>query len=76
MHTDEHGNELFWDGFQWVPRISHKVTYETLVVQHQQRLKSQMPKTIERKASKKVLIIENIPFEVGVTTKEIHKFLS
>jgi len=26
--VDENGNELFWDGFQWVPRQAQQNSYE------------------------------------------------
>ena len=75
---DENGNELFWDGFQWVPRQTQRSYFnpmQELFIQKVAEVSGANRETnLERVANSKTVIVDNIPLDLGLTSKELHAF--
>ena len=74
---DASNPKLFWDGFQWVTRsqqvfdVAHNAAQKaTLAVTGEDQKQNE-----ERIAASKTVIIENIALDLGLTAKEVQKFL-
>lgn len=78
MQLDAHGDELFWDGFQWVPRNRKCFTFDprqTFVEDKIQNITGQTTKeNLKMVANSRTVLIDNIPLDLGLTPQELQKF--
>lgn len=75
----ENGNgELFWDGFQWVPRQRQKAYFnpmqENMIAKVVEVSGAEKRENMERVANSRTLIVDNVPLDLGMTSKELQKF--
>jgi len=74
----EGGPKLFWDGYQWVTRSNQPVfdVAKSAVSQATKAVTGEdVAKTEERIAASKTIVVENIALDLGLTAKDIQKFL-
>ncbi|MFS8160666.1 MAG: hypothetical protein ACMG6E_10795, partial [Candidatus Roizmanbacteria bacterium] len=74
---DDGTSKLFWDGFQWVTRaqpvfdlLKNATDIATMAVTGEDQAKNDA-----RVAASKTVIIEGVALDIGMTAKDIHKFL-
>jgi hypothetical protein len=75
--VEEGSSKLFWDGFQWVTRaqpvfdlVKNATDIATMVVTGEDQAKNDA-----RLAASKTVIIEGVALDLGMTAKDIQKFL-
>ena len=78
VNTDADGNELFWDGFQWVPRQRQKSYFnpmqEHMIEQIVNISGADRAQNEERVAKSRTIIVDNLSLDLGSTSKELQKW--
>ena len=75
---EEGGNELFWDGFQWVPRQRQKAYFnpwqEHMIEKIVKVSGAGKAENMERVANSRTVIVDNLSLDLGSTSKELQKW--
>lgn len=70
--------DLFWDGFQWVPRQRQKAYFnpmqEHMIAKVVEVSGAQKSENMERVANSRTLIVDNVPLDFGLTSKDLQKY--
>ena len=70
--------ELFWDGFQWVPRNRKVMTFDPMQALIDKKMEqvsgADTQKNLERVANSRTVLIDNIPLDLGLTSRELQRF--